>query len=44
MLGVTDIAVVTYGVAVRGATFGQCIYALRALDVDWNLGTVADRR
>ena len=36
MPGITDVAVITYGVAVRGETFGQCIDALRALDVDWN--------
>jgi isoquinoline 1-oxidoreductase beta subunit len=41
MPGVTDVAVVTYGVAVRADTFGQCIDGLRALDVDWNPGTVA---
>ena len=41
MPGITDVAVVTYGVAVRGDTFGQCIDALRALDVEWNPGTVA---
>ncbi len=41
MPGITDVAVITYGVAVRGETFGQCIDGLRALDVDWNPGTVA---
>ncbi|TCO59889.1 molybdopterin cofactor-binding domain-containing protein [Actinocrispum wychmicini] len=41
MPGITDVAVVTYGVAVRGDTFGQCVDALRALDVDWNPGPVA---
>jgi isoquinoline 1-oxidoreductase subunit beta len=41
MPGITDVAVITYGVAVRGETFGQCIDALRALDVDWNPGPVA---
>jgi isoquinoline 1-oxidoreductase beta subunit len=41
MPGITDVAVITYGVAVRGETFGQCIDALRALDVDWNPGSVA---
>jgi isoquinoline 1-oxidoreductase beta subunit len=41
MPGITDVAVITYGVAVRGETFGQCIDALRALEVDWNPGTVA---
>ena len=28
------------GVAVRAATFGQCIDAVRALDVEWGPGTV----
>lgn len=41
MPGITDVAVIKYGVAVRGETFGQCIDALRALDVDWNPGPVA---
>ncbi|KAA2257555.1 xanthine dehydrogenase family protein molybdopterin-binding subunit [Solihabitans fulvus] len=40
MPGVTDIAVVSHGVAVRGETFGQCIDALRALEVTWGPGTV----
>ncbi|HWO61892.1 MAG TPA: molybdopterin cofactor-binding domain-containing protein [Umezawaea sp.] len=40
MPGITDVAVVKYGVAVRGDTFGQCIDGLRALDVEWNPGTV----
>ncbi|HEV7651647.1 MAG TPA: molybdopterin cofactor-binding domain-containing protein [Actinophytocola sp.] len=40
MPGVTDVAAVTYGVAVRAETFGQCIDGLRALDVDWGPGTV----
>jgi isoquinoline 1-oxidoreductase subunit beta len=45
MPGITDVAVVPHtryvagGVAVRGATFGQCIDAIRALDVDWGPGT-----
>jgi isoquinoline 1-oxidoreductase beta subunit len=37
--GVTDVAVVPTGVAVRAETFGQCIDALRALDVEWGPGT-----
>jgi isoquinoline 1-oxidoreductase beta subunit len=41
MPGVTDVAVIKYGVAVRADTFGQCIDGLRALDVDWNPGPVA---
>jgi isoquinoline 1-oxidoreductase beta subunit len=39
MPGITDVAVVPTGVAVRGATFGQCIDAVRALDVSWGPGT-----
>ena len=33
-------AFVPGGVAVRGQTFGQCIDAVRALDVNWGGGTV----
>ena len=40
MPGITDVAVITHGVAVRGETFGQCIDAIRALDVVWGPGTV----
>lgn len=40
MPGVTDVATVDTGVAVRAETFGQCIDAIRALDVEWNPGTV----
>jgi len=40
MSGVTDVAMVDTGVAVRAATFGQCIDAVRALDVSWNPGSV----
>jgi isoquinoline 1-oxidoreductase subunit beta len=40
MLGVTDVAVISTGVAVRARTFGQCIDAIRALKVSWNPGTV----
>jgi isoquinoline 1-oxidoreductase beta subunit len=45
MPGITDVAIIphsTYvagGVAVRGRTFGQCIDAIRALDVSWSKGT-----
>ncbi|MDR0342429.1 MAG: molybdopterin-dependent oxidoreductase [Nocardiopsaceae bacterium] len=42
MPGVTDIAVISHGVAVRARTFGQCIDAIRALDVTWGPGTVDD--
>jgi isoquinoline 1-oxidoreductase beta subunit len=40
MAGVTDLALVDTGIAVRAATFGQCIDAIRALDVTWNGGPV----
>jgi len=44
MPGVTDVAVIngthqSQVVAVRAATFGQCINAIRALDVTWATGT-----
>ena len=39
MPGITDVAMISTGVAVRGATFGQCIDAIRALKVTWNPGT-----
>ena len=39
MPGITDVAVVSTGVAVRGRTFGQCIDAVRALRVTWGPGT-----
>ncbi|MEZ0094223.1 molybdopterin cofactor-binding domain-containing protein [Streptacidiphilus sp. EB129] len=39
MPGITDVAVVSTGVAVRGSTFGQCIDAVRALQVGWGPGT-----
>ncbi|MEU6494345.1 molybdopterin cofactor-binding domain-containing protein [Streptomyces sp. NPDC046984] len=37
--GITDVVAVSTGVAVRGRTFGQCIDAVRALEVDWGPGT-----
>ena len=40
MPGVTDVAQVDTGVAVRAQTFGQCIDAVRALDVVWNKGPI----
>ncbi|MCW2807293.1 MAG: xanthine dehydrogenase family protein molybdopterin-binding subunit [Marmoricola sp.] len=40
MPGVTDVAMVDTGVAVRAATFGHCIDAVRALEVDWLPGSV----
>jgi isoquinoline 1-oxidoreductase beta subunit len=44
--GITDVVIIPHtnlvpgGVAVRGQTFGQCITAIRALDVVWGPGTV----
>ena len=49
MDGVTDLAIIPHtqwvpgGVAVRAATFGQCIDAIRALDVQWAPGDAAGR-
>jgi isoquinoline 1-oxidoreductase beta subunit len=40
MPGITDVAVISTGVAVRGETFGQCIDGVRALRVSWGPGTV----
>ena len=40
MPGITDVVTVATGVAVRGATFGQCIDAVRALKITWGPGTV----
>jgi isoquinoline 1-oxidoreductase beta subunit len=42
MPGVTDVAVIPTGVAVRAQTFGQCIDAVRALLVTWGPGTEDD--
>ena len=39
MPGVTDVAQIDTGVAVRAKTFGQCIDAIRALDVGLEQGT-----
>ncbi|MEW1656663.1 molybdopterin cofactor-binding domain-containing protein [Streptomyces sp. NPDC093707] len=39
MPGVTDVATISTGVAVRARTFGQCIDAVRALKVSWGPGT-----
>jgi isoquinoline 1-oxidoreductase beta subunit len=47
MPGVTDVALIPHtkfvpgGVAVRAQTFGQCIDAVRAMDVTWAPGPVA---
>ncbi len=49
MPGITDVAIIPHtgfvagGVAVRGATFGQCIDAIDALHVDWGPGPTDDR-
>jgi isoquinoline 1-oxidoreductase beta subunit len=40
MPGVTDIAVLDHGVAIRAQTFGQCIDAIQAIQVTWGAGTV----
>lgn len=40
MPGVTHVVRVPTGVAVRARTFGQCIDAIRAFEVDWNPGSV----
>ncbi|MGW4549331.1 molybdopterin cofactor-binding domain-containing protein [Streptomyces violaceorubidus] len=37
--GVTDVVVIPSGVAVRAATFGRCIDAVRALRVSWRPGS-----
>ncbi|MFG2653520.1 molybdopterin cofactor-binding domain-containing protein [Streptomyces sp. NPDC048436] len=39
MAGVTDVVVISTGVAVRAETFGQCIDAVRALRVAWRPGS-----
>ncbi|MER5421018.1 molybdopterin cofactor-binding domain-containing protein [Streptosporangium roseum] len=39
MPGVTDVVVISTGVAVRAETFGQCVDAVRALKVSWKPGT-----
>jgi isoquinoline 1-oxidoreductase subunit beta len=49
MPGITDVVIVPHtkyvagGVAVRGDTFGQCIDAIRALDVVWAPGPAAGK-
>ena len=40
MPGVTDVVKVGTGIAVRAKTFGQCIEAIRAMEVQWKDGTV----
>ncbi|MGZ4452292.1 MAG: molybdopterin cofactor-binding domain-containing protein [Nocardioides sp.] len=43
MPGVTHVATIPTGVAVRARTFGQCIDAVRALRVDWTPGLVGSK-
>ena len=40
MPGVTDVAKLPHGVAIRSQTFGQCIDAIQSIDVTWGPGTV----
>jgi isoquinoline 1-oxidoreductase beta subunit len=40
MPGVTDVVMIDTGIAVRAATFGQCIDAVRVVVADWYAGTV----
>jgi isoquinoline 1-oxidoreductase subunit beta len=40
MPGITNVAVISTGVAIRGQTFGQCIDAIQIVDVTWGPGTV----
>ncbi|MCL2582401.1 MAG: molybdopterin-dependent oxidoreductase [Streptosporangiales bacterium] len=40
MPGVTDVAMLPNGVAIRAATQGQCIDAIQVIDVTWGPGTV----
>ncbi len=39
--GVRNVAQVDTGIAVRATTFGQCIDAIREMEVEWNDGPVA---
>ncbi|MEV0323238.1 molybdopterin cofactor-binding domain-containing protein [Streptomyces sp. NPDC050658] len=43
MPGVTDVAVISTGVAVRARTFGQCIDGVRALRVSWRAGSAENK-
>ncbi|MFG1925386.1 molybdopterin cofactor-binding domain-containing protein [Cryptosporangium sp. NPDC048952] len=43
MPGVTDVVIISTGVAVRAETFGQCIDGVRALSVSWEPGTAAGK-
>ncbi|GAB3006556.1 molybdopterin-dependent oxidoreductase [Amycolatopsis acidiphila] len=40
MPGITDVAVISSGVAVRGKTMTHCMDAVRALEVAWGAGSV----
>ena len=40
MPGITDVAVISTGVAIRGQTFGQCIDAIQQVNVTWGPGPV----
>ncbi|MBO0802891.1 MAG: xanthine dehydrogenase family protein molybdopterin-binding subunit [Nocardiopsaceae bacterium] len=39
--GVTDVAVITSGIAIRAEAFGQCIDAIQKVRATWNPGPVA---
>lgn len=41
MPGVTHVAQISSGIAVRAKTFGHCIDAIREMQVDWNPGTAS---
>jgi isoquinoline 1-oxidoreductase subunit beta len=43
MPGITDIAVLSHGVAIRGHTYGQCIDAIQVLKATWGPGPVASQ-
>lgn len=43
MPDVTDVVKVDTGIAVRAKTFGQCIDAIRAMDVEWEGGRLAEQ-
>ncbi len=43
MSGVTHVETIRTGVAVRARTFGECISAVRALDVTWGPGTIGTK-
>jgi isoquinoline 1-oxidoreductase beta subunit len=40
MPGVTDVATISNGVAIRAQTFGQCIDAIQQIEVTWGGGSV----